>query len=63
MEKRACWGGDELGARLLGSHGRPLRVGWCAWEKKTGRRGYGGWKKGRGGNAKQPRARERDPYL
>jgi hypothetical protein len=22
MEKRASWGGDELGARLLGSHGR-----------------------------------------
>ncbi|PWZ23996.1 hypothetical protein Zm00014a_039964 [Zea mays] len=24
MEKRARWGGDELGARLLGSHGRLL---------------------------------------
>ena len=32
----------------------------CVWEKKVA---GGGWEKNRGGSAKQPRARERDPYL
>jgi hypothetical protein len=31
----------------------------CVGEKVAG----GGWEKNRGGSAKQPRARERDPYL
>jgi hypothetical protein len=32
----------------------------CVGEKKVA---GGGWEKNRGGSAKQPRARERDPYL
>jgi hypothetical protein len=32
----------------------------CVREKKVA---SGGWEKNRGGSAKQPRARERDPYL
>jgi hypothetical protein len=55
-ERHGCWG--RHGSLELGS----LRAGCCAVKKK--RQGScGGWKFLRGGSAKQPRARERDPYL